>query len=384
VIHIVYTGTALLIYKDGVYSNQVAQSTVTITGTTGPFLVGGYSSSNSINSGTLMDEWRMYNRALTPAEITATWNQPLPLGGPPVVTTLAATSVTTTTATLNGTVNANGASTTVTFQYGLTIAYGSTVTATQSPVTGSSPVAVSAPVTGLAPNTLYHFRVVGANGSGTSNGSDMTFTTLGVPPVVVTNPANPIGPTTATLNGTVTAQNSSTTVTFEWGPTIALGNVIAGTPSPVTGSTATPVTGNLTGLNINTTYYFRCVGVNGFGTTNGSILSFVSGCPPIPQAGAITGPTSVCVNSTGKVYSIAAIPNATGYVWSVPAGATITAGAGTTSITVTFGTTSGNVSVYGTSTCATGASNSLAVTVNPLPVPTITGPATACSQPRLV
>jgi hypothetical protein len=208
----------------------------------------------------------------------------------------------------------------------------------------------------------------------------MTFTTLGAAPIVVTNPANPIGPTTGTLNGTVTAQNSSTTVTFEWGPTVALGNVIAGTPSPVTGNTATPVSANLTGLTTNQTYYFRCVGVNGFGTTNGTILNFIAGCPPIPQAGAITGPTSVCVNSTGKVYSIAAIPNATGYVWSVPAGATITAGAGTTSITVTFGTTSGNVSVYGTSICATGASNSLAVTVNPLPVPTITGPATACSN----
>src|SRR5689334_10924750 len=41
-----------------------------------------------------------------------------------VVTTLAATSVSQTNATLNGTVNPNGAATTVYFQYGLTTNYG--------------------------------------------------------------------------------------------------------------------------------------------------------------------------------------------------------------------------------------------------------------------
>ena len=73
VIHIVYTGTAINVYRNGVFSSTVAQNAVTLTGT-GPFLVGGYSSSNSINTGTLMDEFRLYNRALTAQEITATWN----------------------------------------------------------------------------------------------------------------------------------------------------------------------------------------------------------------------------------------------------------------------------------------------------------------------
>lgn len=297
---------------------------------------------------------------------------------PPTVVTTAATSVTTTGATLNGTVNANGNSTTVTFQYGLTTSYGSTVTATQSPVTGNSTTPVSAPVTGLSPNTLYHYRVVGTNAGGTSNGNDMTFTTAMAPPVVVTDAANPIGLTTATLNGIVTAQNSSTTVTFQWGPTPAFGNVAAATPGTVTGNIPTAVLANITGLITGNTYYYRCVGVNGGGTTNGATLSFVAGCPQIPPAGPISGPVSVCVNSAGNVYSIAPLANATGYNWSVPAGAAITAGANTTSITVTFGTTSGNVTVNGTSTCANGAPNSLAVTVTPLPVPTIAGQTSMC------
>jgi len=54
------------------------------------------------------------------------------LGQAPVVTTLAATNITTLTAQLNGTVNANYLSTVVTFEYGTTMSYGNTVTATQS------------------------------------------------------------------------------------------------------------------------------------------------------------------------------------------------------------------------------------------------------------
>ena len=75
-------------------------------------------------------------------------------GVPPTVTTNAATAILAFSATLNGTVNANGSSTTVTFQYGLTVAYGSTVTAAQSPVSGSTNTAVSASIAGLTANTL--------------------------------------------------------------------------------------------------------------------------------------------------------------------------------------------------------------------------------------
>lgn len=296
----------------------------------------------------------------------------------PTVVTTAATAITGTGATLNGTVNANGASTTVTFQYGLTTSYGSTITATQSPVTGNTTTPVSGAVTGLTPNTLYHYRAVGVNSQGTTNGNDMTFTTAAAAPIVVTNTAAPIGLTTATLNGTVTAQNSSTTVTFQWGLTPSFGNVAAATPSPVTGNTPTSVSANLTGLTQTQTYYYRCVGVNAGGTTNGATMSFVAGCPQIPPAGPITGPTSICANTAGHVYSITPLANTTGYTWSVPAGATITAGANTPTITVTYGTASGNVSVYGTSTCANGVANSVAVTVNPIPTPTITGQGTTC------
>ncbi|MBN1584393.1 MAG: hypothetical protein JXA89_27045, partial [Anaerolineae bacterium] len=100
----------------------------------------------------------------------------------PTVDTVAASGVTLTGATLNGTVNANNDSTTVTFEYGLDTSYGSTVTADQSPVSGIVDAAVSAAISGLTPGTLYHCRAVGQNAYGTTYGADMTFTTVNQPP----------------------------------------------------------------------------------------------------------------------------------------------------------------------------------------------------------
>jgi hypothetical protein len=93
----------------------------------------------------------------------------------PTIATSAATNVSANSATLNGTVNPNGASTTVYFEYGTTTNYGS-----QTPnqvFTGSTSQNVSANIAGLNSGTTYHYRIVGTNGGGTVSGSDVTFTT---------------------------------------------------------------------------------------------------------------------------------------------------------------------------------------------------------------
>ena len=99
-------------------------------------------------------------------------------GNPPTVTTIAATAVTGTGATLNGTVNANLSSTTVSFDYGISTSYGTNVAGTPLTVTGASSTAVTTALTGLTPGTTYHYRANGANSYGTTNGGDLTFTTL--------------------------------------------------------------------------------------------------------------------------------------------------------------------------------------------------------------
>lgn len=97
----------------------------------------------------------------------------------PVATTNAATSITTSAAMLNGLVNANGSTASVSFEYGATTSYGSTVAASPATVTGSSPTAVSANITGLTANSTIHYRVKAVGTNGTSYGLDVSFTVSG-------------------------------------------------------------------------------------------------------------------------------------------------------------------------------------------------------------
>lgn len=298
----------------------------------------------------------------------------------PTATTLAASPIGNTSATMNGTVNAGCDATTVTFEWGETLAYGNVIAASQSPVSGGNNTAVSADLIGLQINTTYNYRVVATNGQGTTYGANVSFQTGASPPTVVTNAATNIGNFAARLNSTVTANNQTTTTSFEWGATPAYGNVIAGVPLTVDGNTNQAVYADISGLNYNTMYYFRAVGSNSAGTSYGDQLTFMTLCPTPEPAGTITGPTSVCQATDGHVYTVPAILYATGYDWTLPAGGTIVAGANTNSITVSYDATavSGNVTVQGTNVCGSGTASSLAVTINPIPVPTITGDDMVC------
>ncbi|MWB94140.1 family 16 glycosylhydrolase [Flavobacterium sp. GA093] len=82
----------------------------------------------------------------------------------------------------------------------------------------------------------------------------------------------------------------------------------------------------------------------------------------------VTGDAKVYTNETNKTYSVNTIAGAT-YNWTVPAGATITSGQGTNTITVNWGTTGGDVSVAAVVTGCADKTYKLAVTTEPpLPV----------------
>jgi len=98
----------------------------------------------------------------------------------PTVTTDPASSVTITSATLNGTVNPNGAGMKYYFEYGASSDYGSS-TPVQSFGSGASDVSVNAAITDLTSCTTYHYRIVATNYSGTSYGDDVTFGVSGCP-----------------------------------------------------------------------------------------------------------------------------------------------------------------------------------------------------------
>jgi len=304
----------------------------------------------------------------------------------PNSTTNNASLVTGMTATLNGTISANAASTTVTFEWGTmaTPPFNNTFTL-PAPVTGQS-VAVNTPISGLQPNTTYYFRVLGTNSAGTSSGTVLSFTTSMMAPAIVTNNATTVGSSFATLNGIATAYNSATTVSFEYG-TIAGGpypNTVPGIPAIIGGNNATDFYAALTGLVINTTYYFRAKGVNGAGNTYGPEKNFYTMCVVPPTPGSITGTANVCKNSTGYVYSVSQVPYGFYYNWIFPTGFTISSYPHSNSVIVDVSNTavSGTISVIAVSDCGGSSSASAkSVTVNNLPVPTVSsGPTAVCQS----
>jgi len=199
---------------------------------------------------------------------------PPPNIGPPVVTTNPATFIASFSATLDGSLNPHGLTTTFHFQYGTTTSYGLT-TAPQTQ-TGNSSRNVSANIGSLMANHTYHFRIVASNADGTRMGADRAFTTLTMigPPVVITNPASNVTASSATLHGSLDPHGLTTTVHFQYGTTTSYGHTTA--MQTQTGSTYRNIAANIGGLAAHTTYHFRIVASNADGTRIGADRTFTT------------------------------------------------------------------------------------------------------------
>ncbi len=187
----------------------------------------------------------------------------------PQGTTDPATSVVADSATLNGTLSADGGEACdCGFEWGETDAYGNT-TPTESKTTSQT---FSQAISGLDPGTLYHFRAIMTNSLGTTYGADQTFTTIELS-TVTTDPATFVTGIAGILNATLDDDGGEACdVVFEWGLTTAYGNTTA-TQSKVTGEAFAQVISGLSGL---TTYHFRAVSTNVAGTTNGADQTFTT------------------------------------------------------------------------------------------------------------
>lgn len=367
------------------------------------------------------------------------------------VMTLPPAEISPNSARLMGTVTSNGISADATFQYGLTMAYGSTATGEPSTVTGFS--LVSAVISGLVPGTLYHFRAVGTVGGDPTYGNDLTFTT----PVCPIGSAGSItGPNqvcqggsgyiysvpvianangyvwTVPTGGTITSGGVTNSITVKYSTVASSGLVKVygtsacgnGTSSQLSVNVISPIVPILIGPstvcansagNIYTTqagmsnYVWTVSG--GTITAGGSSTSYTaaitwttagtqsinvnfnnsSGCNattpalknvtvnPVPTP-SITGPSACCTGISGQTYSTE--PGMSGYTWNISAGGTITAGAGTNSITVTWNTAGAQsvyVNFYNPSGCKAPTPSEIHLMVNPVPVPAIAGPSAVCT-----
>ncbi len=198
---------------------------------------------------------------------------------PPTVSTGSVTNITTSSATGSGNVTSDGGSTVT--ERGLCWS------TNHNPTTGGQHVAAgegtgefTAAMANLNTNTTYYVRAYATNGSGTSYGEEVEFTTLSISvPGVTTASVTNIGNTIATGGGNVIS-NGGATVTERgicWStshnPTISGNHANSGTG---TGE----FTVNMTGLTPNTTYYVRAYAINSQGTAYGEEVNFKTSLTP--------------------------------------------------------------------------------------------------------
>lgn len=179
------------------------------------------------------------------------------------VSTLAASSVGENSVVFNGYLtNASQISTTRYFKWGTSSTSLTHTLSVSGTTTSGGPF--SSTLSGLTPSTTYYFKAYATNSMGTVSGNQVfTFTTLSAPVQnisVTTLAATNITSSSATLNGYLTT-NSSSTRYFKWGTS---SNSLTHTLS-VTGTqnSNSPFSANLSGLTPNTNYYFRAYANNG-------------------------------------------------------------------------------------------------------------------------
>ncbi len=193
----------------------------------------------------------------------------------PAATYKPVSNPTTTSGTLNATIDPNGGGdvTTCEFQYGTDTSYSlGDVACTPDP--NSSPPGsnfstqqdVSADIPTLSPEMTYHYRVVVSNANGVKYGADQTY----APHKVVglrTDLARDVTESSATLNGALVGDGTDTRYYFEWGKTSAYGHTTTVPPGTDVGSPSgpafTPLSFDLNGLPPYTTYHYRVVASDG-------------------------------------------------------------------------------------------------------------------------
>lgn len=233
-----------------------------------------------------------------------TFTTPIPSSAP-VVATLTATEITTTTAIAGGNISYNGNSGVT--ESGVCYSTDSDPSTSDSKVTGGATIGgYYVLLSSLTPNTTYYYRAYAINSVGTGYGTIYSFTTLTTStiPTVTTASISSITSSTASGGGNVTSDGGSAVITrgVVWNRT--------GSPSLYSydgvtsdGSGTGSFTSGLTGLLCNTTYYVKAFASNANGTAYGNQVSFTtsSGGAPTATTGGATNITYESATLSGSV-----------------------------------------------------------------------------------
>ena len=236
-----------------------------------------------------------------------------------------------------------------------TFCAGGSVTLTSSAASGNQWFLNGNPIGGATNTTFvasasgsYTVKTTDGNGCTSAASSAVVVT---VNPIPATPTITPSGPTTFCTGGSVTLTSSS-----------ASGNQWSLNGNPIGGATNQTLLVTAAGS--------YTVTVTTSGCTSAASAATVVTVNPNPNA-TITAPATVFAGSTGNIASVANAGVGATYVWGITNG-TITAGAGTNSITFTAGAV-GTLSLNVTVTTSAGCSDTKSANVNVIaPLVTVT------------
>ena len=174
-----------------------------------------------------------------------------------------ASNVAPTSATLGAEIDPMRWNTVYLFEYGTTPAYGDFTELNPKPIGNDHTFhPVSEAIGNLEPGTVYHFRVVAINYTGTQFGPDQTFATPGAAHGRPRHRPAASPTTSAHLVGLVNPNSTATAVHFEYGPTAAYGASTGALRMSAAVAVDREAGADIGGLAPNTTYHYRVVATN--------------------------------------------------------------------------------------------------------------------------
>jgi hypothetical protein len=167
---------------------------------------------------------------------------------------------------------------------------------------GEATVPVTAEVT-LAVETSYQVRLVTSGYGASVISSPLTFSTPMVP-TAVTDRADHLGPTSATLHGLLDSRGVASSYRFEYGTGTEYGSAspLISSPAPAEGQTLVALAQAIGGLKPATTYHYRLVveGVGGIATGADATFTTPAVTSPRPVAPTISAPRSITQSPKAK------------------------------------------------------------------------------------
>ena len=203
----------------------------------------------------------------------------LPIGTPNVSLD-SATNVDAETATVRGTVNANGNATRMTVEYSTSATFTSSTSVSVFTVLRDgnySPVAIPTDLSSLAPRTTYFARMTATNTFGLTVSNAISFITLGTEPVVTGLSISDITGNEANISVSVNPGRLTTASVLEYSTdNMFVTNVTSVALSSTRGPETQTLSTSLSHLRARTTYYARVTSTNRLGSTTSGSESFTT------------------------------------------------------------------------------------------------------------